>query len=579
MSNPLVAERQDSTQAFTGVPLLESANDTAQAINSGDWASGVMGAAGTALDAIGMAMDPFGSIFAAGVGWLIEHVGPLSDALDELTGDPDQIAANAQTWTNISQELSTISADLAAAVQADTSSWAGDSADAYRGQSTDLANLIAAARTSADGTANGISTAGEVVGAVRTLVRDIIAELVGHLISWALQVVFTLGIGLAWVVPQVVAAVAKTATKIAKITTGLVQAMGKLGKLLAKLGKNFGDVSGALKKINSGRVDTPAARPGSGPTSTAGFHGPSGSSGGSGLPGSSGGGTPGGGPSFNSFLGGGKFGKGGGGGGTSRGLPGSGTSTSGTGVKPYEPPKPLPVKPQPDWDGPFSPAQPPSGSGPAIPNSAHNHVTFGDVKPGWGKKPKPSFSGGHVMDSDINVPKPPPGGGHTPAAGVTGHGPNGSIGAPQPNGIYEIHKPTSADGAGNPLPKPMSTMFPQGLPASTTQGLGNQAWNYGAPNGGIHPPAPGSKPNANNTWHGQAQIPYTPVYGGPHHGSGAFNHPNAGDVINISGYSSPPGPGGVGGNIPQTYYPNGTVTTPPKQPDHGFWTPDGWSSP
>ncbi|MET0132404.1 MAG: WXG100 family type VII secretion target, partial [Kibdelosporangium sp.] len=280
MSNPLVAERKDSTTAFSGVPILESANDTAQAINSGDWASGVLGAAGTALDAIGMAMDPFGSIFAAGVGWLIEHVGPLSDALDELTGDPDQIKAHAETWTNISKELGTISADLASAVQADTSSWTGAAADSYRGQSTDIATLITAAQTAADGAASGVGTAGEVVAAVRTLVRDIIAELVGHLISWALQVLFTLGIGMLWVVPQVIAAVAKTAMKIAKITTSLVQAMGKLGKLVTKLSKNFGDVGGALKKIKPGKVDAPPARPGGGSTSPSGHGGPGGSPGG-----------------------------------------------------------------------------------------------------------------------------------------------------------------------------------------------------------------------------------------------------------------------------------------------------------
>src|ERR1041384_2686140 len=107
MSNPLVAERQDSTQGFSGVPILESVNDTSKAIESGDWASGVLGAAGTALDAIGMAMDPFGAIFSAGGGWRVEHGGPLSDALDELTGDPDQIKAHSQTWTNIAGELGT----------------------------------------------------------------------------------------------------------------------------------------------------------------------------------------------------------------------------------------------------------------------------------------------------------------------------------------------------------------------------------------------------------------------------------------------------------------------------------------
>src|SRR6185503_20499577 len=97
-------------------------------------------------------------------------------------------------------------------------------------------NLITAAQNAASGVSNGVQMAGEVVTAVRNLVRDIIAELVGHLVSWALQVVFTLGVGLAWVVPQVTAAVAKTADQIASICKKLVGALQKLSPLLKKLG-------------------------------------------------------------------------------------------------------------------------------------------------------------------------------------------------------------------------------------------------------------------------------------------------------------------------------------------------------
>ncbi|MBN6033669.1 RHS repeat-associated core domain-containing protein [Amycolatopsis sp. 195334CR] len=268
MANPLVAEVEDSTTAISGVPILESINETSKAIESGDWAAGVMGAAGTALDALGMAMDPFGSILAAGVGWLIEHCGPLSDALDALTGNPDEIKAHSETWKNVGTELSSISADLAKMIEEDTASWTGPAGDAYRTRGADIATLITGAQSAAEGASSGIGTAGEVVGAVRSLVRDIIAELVGHMISWALQVLFTLGIGLAWVVPQVVSAVAKTAMKIADITKKLVQALSKLSPLLKKLGDSFGDAAKALKNIKSGNQPKPeTTRGGGGDTS------------------------------------------------------------------------------------------------------------------------------------------------------------------------------------------------------------------------------------------------------------------------------------------------------------------------
>jgi hypothetical protein len=262
MTNPLVAERVDSTTGMSGVPLLESAADTGKAIASGDWASGVMGVAGVALDGVEMALDPFGAIFAAGVGWLIEHVKPLSDALDALTGDPDEITAHATTWQNVATEVGDVGAELTALVKAETGGWNGGAADSYRERAADTTNLIIAAQAAATGVSAGVSMAGEVVTAVRTLVRDIIAELVGHLVSWVLQVVFTLGIGLAWVLPEVTAAVAKTAGRIASITTKLVRALGKLSPMLTKLGGSFDDVAKAMRKLKLGDSNTPTPKPG-----------------------------------------------------------------------------------------------------------------------------------------------------------------------------------------------------------------------------------------------------------------------------------------------------------------------------
>src|SRR3981189_2016962 len=254
MGNPLVADVKDSTTAYSGVSLLESAHDLKSAIETGDWASVAMGSVGTALDALSMAMDPFGAALAAGVGWLIEHCGPLKEALDALAGDPDQIKANSETWANVAKELGSVGEDLTSMVSNDLVSWTGVAADGYRERASDTVALLGSAKEGSEGASSGVKTAGEVVAAVRSLVRDIIAELIGHMISWALQVVFTLGIGLIWVVPQVVAAVAKTASEIASITTKLVKALKALVPLLKKAGDLFADAAKAMKGLKGGKV-------------------------------------------------------------------------------------------------------------------------------------------------------------------------------------------------------------------------------------------------------------------------------------------------------------------------------------
>lgn len=256
MSNPLVAQQQDSTTAVSGVSFLEDAQSLKQGIESGDWASTVMGVAGTAMDALAFVTDPFGSILAAGVGWLMEHVGPLKEMLDKLAGDPDQITAHSETWKNIAGELGSVSTDLANQVNADIQSWTGPGADAYRQQAAEVAKVLQGAGEACEGAASGVKTAGEVVAAVRMLVRDTIAQVVGHLVSWALQVLFTLGIGLTWVVPQVVNLVAKTAKDIASLLKNLTKALGELGKLLGKAGDLFKGASKSLKGLKPGKNAT-----------------------------------------------------------------------------------------------------------------------------------------------------------------------------------------------------------------------------------------------------------------------------------------------------------------------------------
>ncbi|ASO22166.1 uncharacterized protein YukE [Actinoalloteichus hoggarensis] len=247
MSNPLVADVVDSTSSTSGLSLVESVNSTSTAIQNGDWLEAGLGTA----DLVMTALDPFAAIISNGVGWLLEHVGPLSDALDSLAGNPDEIRSHAETWTNVAGEVNSVSTELGNLIKSDITTWTGAAADAYRERAADTANLILAAGNAAQGAADGIQLAGEVVTAVRDAVRDIIADVVGSMVSWALQVLFTLGIGLIWVVPKVVAKVAQTAAKIAQLITKLTSSMSRLTPLLKKLGDDFASAGNGLKAIKT----------------------------------------------------------------------------------------------------------------------------------------------------------------------------------------------------------------------------------------------------------------------------------------------------------------------------------------
>jgi hypothetical protein len=97
--NPLVAGRLEQPKsAWAGVWIAEDIEAIAQGVENRSWVDGTLGVVGAGLDGLALVSDPVGALLQYGISWLIEHVKPLSEALDWLAGDPGQIAAHAQTW-------------------------------------------------------------------------------------------------------------------------------------------------------------------------------------------------------------------------------------------------------------------------------------------------------------------------------------------------------------------------------------------------------------------------------------------------------------------------------------------------
>ena len=233
--NDLIATESDVPEqpgaAVAGAGIVESYAGLAMAIDSGSWIDASVAGLGVALETVGAVIDPIGTLAAAGVGWLIEHVQPLQDALDMLAGDPDEVEANAMTWDNIANECFAMSEEMSSIIT-DVDSWTGSAGDAYR----NMAGANADALGCVGGTALSLGTAtrgaGALVTMVREFVRDFIAECIGSLISWAAEVAFTAGVGAAWVIPKAVARITEWVGKIFGWITGLIDSLTALRDLL-----------------------------------------------------------------------------------------------------------------------------------------------------------------------------------------------------------------------------------------------------------------------------------------------------------------------------------------------------------
>ena len=259
--NPLVAERMDSTTAITGIGVVESAVGLYDGVESGSWVEGGLGAAGAGLETLGLVLDPVGTLVSYGVAWLMEHVQPLSDALDWLAGDPDTIASYAVTWRNVAAAVQQAGADFGAAVGEGTAGWQGQAAEGYRAHTARQIEQLTAAGTGAQTVGSVVEGAGVLVGVVREVVRDLVAECVSTLIAripqWLAEIGLTVGIATPHVVASAVALIARWVDRISEVIIKLTRSLGNLMPLIRRLDELFAGIRDGLSGAGRAAPSSP----------------------------------------------------------------------------------------------------------------------------------------------------------------------------------------------------------------------------------------------------------------------------------------------------------------------------------
>ncbi|WP_406688619.1 hypothetical protein REH65_19665 [Saccharopolyspora sp. ID03-671] len=274
MSNPLVEKQPESDDGFitkgtgdqgwaAGIGIAESVNDVSSLNEGSSWVESGLAYGGLALEGISMAVDPIGTLLSYGLSWLIEHVQPLKEALDWFAGDPDGVAAYGKTWENVSKAVEEAASQYEDAVKADTADWTGAAGDAYRRTAAEKGEALAGAAKLAGTISSVVTVMGEVVAFVREFVRDLVADCISRLITYALEALLPPIASLAWVVPQAVAFISKTVSKIADVVNKLIKTISNVSPKLAKLAEVFGDIMktlGGKAKAGAGAVSKVAEK-------------------------------------------------------------------------------------------------------------------------------------------------------------------------------------------------------------------------------------------------------------------------------------------------------------------------------
>ena len=248
-SNPLVAARKDTTTPLAGTFLLEDGEALVQAIEEKDWVAGGLAVAGAIGDAAAAASDPIGTLISMGLGWVLDHVQPFNTWLEQLTGDADQVKAHAATWKNVQQHLQTTAQNMISYVQSDVADMAGQTVDAYRGAAGDMAKAINGAGTWAGAMGTALDITAFIVQFVHDFVRDAISEVVGSILSYATELIVS--VGLAWpiVLEQITTRIASLIGQVGRNVKNLVTSARNLVKKLGDLKSLFHALKGKLDDL------------------------------------------------------------------------------------------------------------------------------------------------------------------------------------------------------------------------------------------------------------------------------------------------------------------------------------------
>ena len=262
--NPLVAQREESRSAVSGSGVVEDIWGIAHGLSEGSWLETGLSSVSLVADAVGVGVDPLGTLIAWGAGWLIDHFGPLKSWMDQFLGDADSVRADAATWSNVAQAMGECADTLEQDERGLMGGQVGATATAYRAANQDTISALRTASGAADAMSRATSVLAEVVGLVHDLLRDAISAIVGTLASAIIEAIATFGLAIPLIIAQVQVKVGAKATQMAAKVTGALRSARSLAKQLSSargllellrslLSRGKGAVLGIVEFFKGGR--------------------------------------------------------------------------------------------------------------------------------------------------------------------------------------------------------------------------------------------------------------------------------------------------------------------------------------
>ncbi len=208
--------------------------DFTDELGNDGWLGEFAAVASFGVNVVSAAFNPIATATGWVASWIIEHIYPLQDWLQEFTGDPEEIEAGASTWHNISLAAQKEAGNLElllGKIEGQVSS----TLDAYRARVGQLKEVFEAQQTAAEQIAGVLQRQMGIVKFIYEMIRDMIAEALGMFAQSVAEEVFSLGLATPAVVAQISTWLGEKVAKITKWVNKAIDAFAKLSKITAKL--------------------------------------------------------------------------------------------------------------------------------------------------------------------------------------------------------------------------------------------------------------------------------------------------------------------------------------------------------
>lgn len=238
---------------ITGLGLMPEGEALSRALEAKAWLDSALTSVSVGTTALSALSDPLHALFSGVANWAMEHIEPLKDWMNKLTGDPEHVRQAAAGWRGIGERLQADAASLNQSVTTDMAETEGLAVSAYADMQRDTTAHIAVLGGYAKALAFLLEEASTVVQKVRGLVCKAISDVAAQAGKSAILVGCTLGFGTPIAVSQIASKVAEWAKKLSNIVNAVPRMAQAIHKTSQKGAAWLKRLDSGLKKRTAGK--------------------------------------------------------------------------------------------------------------------------------------------------------------------------------------------------------------------------------------------------------------------------------------------------------------------------------------